>query len=71
MSAPACSCEKFGRLEGASVNAYAAAFLEELGGEDPARKNLYRCRVCGREWEKRAPEVKTGSTRPSLVRLSK
>jgi hypothetical protein len=65
-----CSCEKFERLEGASVNAYAAAFLEDAGRTDPAGRSLYRCRVCGREWEKRAPKVKTGSTRPSLVRLS-
>jgi hypothetical protein len=71
MSGPACSCEKFERLEGASVGAYAAAFLEDLGRDDPARKNLYRCRVCGRVWEKRAPEAKTGSTRPSLVRVSR
>lgn len=71
MSGPACSCEKFERLEGASVNAYAAAFLEPLKGEDPAQKNRYHCRVCGRVWEKRAPDVKTGSTRPSLVRVSK
>lgn len=71
MSGPACSCEKFERLEGASVNAYAAAFLEPLKGEDPAQKKSYRCRVCGRVWEKRAPDFKTGSTRPSLVRVSK
>jgi hypothetical protein len=71
MSGPKCSCEKFERLEGAGVNAYAAAFLEDAERDDPARKNLYRCRVCGRVWEKRAPEVKTGSTRPSLVRVSK
>jgi hypothetical protein len=70
MSSPACSCEKFERLEGASVGAYVAAFLEDLGRTDPARKNRYRCRVCGREWEKRGREVKTGSTRPSLVRIS-
>jgi hypothetical protein len=70
MSDPDCSCEKFERLEGASVGAYAAAFLEDMGRDDPAKKNLYRCRVCGRVWEKRAPEVKTGSTRPSLVRVS-
>ena len=70
MSDPDSSCEKFERLEGASVGAYAAAFLEDMGRDDPAKKNLYRCRVCGRVWEKRAPEVKTGSTRPSLVRVS-
>ena len=70
MSAPKCSCEKFERLEGASVNAYAAAFLEEIGKSDPQKKNHFRCRACGRLWERRAPEVKTGSTRPSLVRVS-
>lgn len=71
MSKPACSCEKFERLEGASVGAYVAAFLEDLGRDDPERKNRFRCRVCGREWEKRAPEAQTGSTRPSLIRVSK
>jgi hypothetical protein len=70
MSGPACSCEKFERLEGASVNAYAAAFLEDLGRTDPAQKNRYRCRVCGRLWEKRAPGAEGGGKRPSLVRLS-
>jgi hypothetical protein len=71
MSAPRCSCEKFERLEGASVNAYASAFLDDLGLADKTKKNRYRCRVCGREWEKRAPETDTGSTRPSLVKISK
>ena len=70
MGGPACSCEKFERLEGASANAYAAAFLEDAGRTNPAGNKLYRCRVCGRGWEKRGPEVKAGSTRPSLVRLS-
>ena len=70
MSVPNCSCEKFERLEGASVNAYAAAFLEDLGQSDPQKKNRFRCRVCGRLWEKRAPEVKTVGTRPSLVRIN-
>ena len=70
MSAAKCSCEKFDRLEGASVGAYASAFLEDLGRTDPQKKDRYRCRVCQREWEKRAPDAKTGSARPSLVRLS-
>ena len=71
-----CSCAQFDKLEGASVNAYIKAFLEQdagaksvetnANGED---KNRYRCRVCGRIWEKRAPEVKSEGTRPSLVRL--
>lgn len=69
MSGPNCSCEKFERLEGASVSAYAAAFLEDLGREDPLQKNRFRCRMCGRMWEKRAPEAQTGSVRPSLVRV--
>jgi hypothetical protein len=70
MSGPKCSCEKFERLEGASVNAYAAAFLEDLGRADPEKKNRFRCRVCGREWEKRAPDAQAGNARPSLVRIS-
>ncbi|HZT60583.1 MAG TPA: hypothetical protein VFA21_18405 [Pyrinomonadaceae bacterium] len=70
MSAAKCSCEKFERLEGASVNAYASAFLEDLGRSDPQKKNRFRCRVCEREWEKRAPDAEAGSTRPSLVRLN-
>ena len=69
MSEPLCSCEKFERLEGASVVAYINAFLEDLGRDDPARKTRLRCRACGRVWEKRAPETQTGSTRPSLVRV--
>jgi hypothetical protein len=69
MSERHCSCEKFERLEGASVNAYAAAFLEDLGRSDPALKNRFRCRVCGREWEKRAPGGGGEGTRPSLVRV--
>ena len=48
--------------------AYIAAFLDDLGRSDPARKNQYRCRACGRAWEKRAPPDK--QARPSLVRLS-
>jgi hypothetical protein len=66
-----CSCEKFERLEGASVNAYVAAFLEETGPAEPDRKNRFRCRVCGRLWEKRAPEAGQGGTCPSLVRISR
>jgi hypothetical protein len=71
MSQPKCSCESFERLEGASVNAYINAFLEQADHDaaTPASKNRYRCRVCGREWEKRAPDVKSAGTRPSLIRL--
>lgn len=71
-----CSCAQFDRLEGASVAAYIKAFLEQHAGAneeetnaDDEEKNRYRCRVCGRLWEKRAPEVKSEGTRPSLVRL--
>ncbi|HEV7843973.1 MAG TPA: hypothetical protein VGO69_09775 [Pyrinomonadaceae bacterium] len=65
-----CSCAKFERLEGASVPAYIKAFLDQASGQTPALKNRYRCRVCGREWEKRAPEAQSEGARPSLVRLS-
>lgn len=70
MSEEKCSCASFERLEGASVPAYVGAFLDDLGRADPSLKNRYRCRVCGREWEKRAPAAKTEGTRPSLIRLS-
>jgi hypothetical protein len=68
MSQPNCSCASFERLEGASVNAYIKAFLEQMGGAHPEEKNRYRCRVCGREWEKRAPETESEGTRSSLIR---
>ncbi|MDQ3918339.1 MAG: hypothetical protein M3348_07660 [Acidobacteriota bacterium] len=68
MSATKCSCDKFARLEGASATGYAAAFLDEDAQASGPNKRL-RCRVCGRLWEKRAPEVKSAGTRPSLVRL--
>jgi NAD dependent epimerase/dehydratase family enzyme len=64
-----CSCEKFTRLEGASVQAYARAFLDEFTDSDAAGRKLLRCRACGRLWERRAPEIKSAGTRPSLVRL--
>ena len=64
-----CSCEKFARLEGASAQAYARAFLDEVEDANSAGGKLLRCRVCGRRWERRAPDVKAAGTRPSLVRL--
>ena len=64
-----CSCAAFARLEGASVPAYIKAFLDDLGHTVPAQKNLYRCRVCGRRWQKRAPAAPDAGTRPALVRL--
>ena len=69
MTEAKCSCGKFARLEGASARAYAAAFLEELEGADPAARRRLRCRACGRLWERRAPEVESARARPSLVRL--
>lgn len=50
--------------------AYIKAFLEQAGRSNSSEKNRYRCRVCGREWEKHAPEVRAEGTRASLVRLS-
>ncbi|MGB9180011.1 MAG: hypothetical protein WCB68_12260 [Pyrinomonadaceae bacterium] len=64
MNKPECSCESFEKLEGASVPAYINAFLEQA---DAKEKNRYRCRVCRRVWEKRAPDGE--GKRPSLVRL--
>lgn len=69
MDQPKCSCESFEKLEGASVPAYINAFLEQAERESAGEKNLYRCRVCGRVWEKRAPEAE--EKRPSLVRLDR
>jgi hypothetical protein len=69
MSQPKCSCESFERLEGASVPAYIAAFLEQAGRSIEEEKRRYRCRLCGREWEKRAPAEKSEGVRPSLVRI--
>lgn len=69
MEQPKCSCTQFNRLEGASVPAYINAFLDKAGDSNSSDKNLYRCRICGREWKRRAPEVKSESTRASLVRV--
>jgi rubrerythrin len=69
MNEAKCSCEKFARLEGASVQAYARAFLDEFEDANSAGRKLLRCRVCGRLWERRAPEIKSAGTRPALVRL--
>jgi hypothetical protein len=69
MTGAKCSCEKFKRLEGASVQAYTAAFLDDAKGVNADGGKLFRCRVCERLWERRAPEVKSAGTRPSLVRL--
>jgi rubrerythrin len=69
MNEAKCSCAKFARLEGASVQAYAAAFLDEVKDANSGGGKLLRCRVCGRLWERRAPEVKSAGTRASLVRL--
>jgi transposase-like protein len=69
MSQPKCPCENLERLEGASVPAYISAYLEQAG-KTFEEKNRYRCRVCGREWEKLVPETKREGARPSLIRLS-
>jgi len=60
-----CSCFRLERLEGASVNAYICTYLTA-----EEKNDRYRCRVCGREWEKRYPESKSEGKRPSLIRLS-
>ena len=68
MSHAKCSCDSLERLEGASVPAYINTFLDQLGYAGEEMKH-YRCRICGREWEKRSPQTKSEGTRPSLVRL--
>jgi hypothetical protein len=68
MSQAKCPCETLERLEGASVPAYIAAYLDQVGQATPDEKNLYRCRVCGREWEKHTPADQSEGKRPSLVR---
>ena len=57
MSQSKCSCDSFERLEGASVPAYIAAFLDQTRGADPAEKNRYRCRVCGRRCDPNAADL--------------
>ncbi len=68
MSQPKCSCASLEKLEGASVPAYIRTYLDQLGYAGEEKKH-YRCRVCGREWEKRSPQTKSEGTRPSLVKL--
>jgi hypothetical protein len=70
MSQTKCSCENLKRLEGASVPAYITAYLEQIRSTGQEDKNLFRCRICGREWEKHTPEEKSEGKRPSLVRVS-
>jgi len=53
------------------VGAYASAFLEDSGRADAEKRNLYRCRVCGTLWEKRAPDAKAKTARPSLIKIGK
>ncbi|MBD0371275.1 MAG: hypothetical protein ICV60_10605 [Pyrinomonadaceae bacterium] len=67
MSQPKCSCSSFERFEGASVPAYTKAFLEPADERDAPQKNRFRCRICGRMWERRAPSQE--AARPSLVRM--
>ena len=68
MSQAKCSCESLERSEGTrACPAYIKAFSDQ-SGRDRDEKNPYRCRVCGREWEKRSPQSKSEGARPSPVR---
>lgn len=67
MTAGKCPCETLERLEGASVQAYISSFLKSTEEAGRAEGSRFKCKVCGREWEKRAPEGQ--GKRPSLVRL--
>ncbi len=62
MSQHDCACASFHRLEGASVNTYITSFLERKGAD----RNLLRCRICGREWQR----LETEGKRASLVRVT-
>lgn len=68
---PACACDRFARLEGASAVAYTKSFLVEqpATGDEAADAKRFRCRECGRSWQRRAPEIEGEGTRASLVRL--
>ncbi len=68
MNKAECSCASLESLEGASVPAYIHTFLDQMGYAG-ADKKVYRCRVCGREWERSSPQTNSGGTRPSLIRL--
>jgi hypothetical protein len=68
MSRAKCSCETLERLEGASVPAYISAYLDQITRVASEEKSRYRCRVCGVEWEKSAPQDKSEGKRPSLIR---
>lgn len=69
MNKPKCACESFARLEGASATAYTKTYLDEAKDDEGDDVKRYRCRECGRLWERRQPEEKSESTRASLVRL--
>jgi hypothetical protein len=68
MSQANCPCETLLRLEGASVPAYISAYLDQITDATSKVKGHYRCRVCGREWEKQTPENESEGKRPSLIR---
>jgi hypothetical protein len=68
MSQAKCPCETLSRLEGASVPAYISAYLEPVRPATSEKKSLYRCRVCGRTWEKQTPLGENEGKRPSLIR---
>jgi hypothetical protein len=64
-----CSCEKFDRLTGASVPAYTASFLERISNSQDQQGIIFRCRICGRRWERRSPTGDAQDTRDSLIKL--
>lgn len=51
------------------MNAYAAAFLEDLGRADVGKRDRYRCRSCGSLWERQAADPAAKSARPSLLKV--
>jgi hypothetical protein len=62
MSETRCSCDRFEKLEGATVPAYISAFLATQG----QTQDRFRCRWCNQVWERHQDQ---GNKRPSLVRV--
>jgi len=64
-----CSCDGFEKLSGASVPAYTLSFLERVGDREDYKGMIFRCRVCGRLWQRESPRDKAEGKRDSLIRL--
>jgi hypothetical protein len=66
MSETRCSCDRYERLEGATVPAYISAFLAANDAAGTAKAESYRCRWCDQEWQR---HLDHDNKRPSLIRI--